>query len=235
MRYLPHFEEDGQTPRNLDWIFCYMLFPECEQDAIRAATVLDDEKKVIKAGLQSDYGTVGRLVVKEMTSRVTEVRVSGQIFYQMLLNQSARRTAEYRKANYAVVEWLSQKRNTEGQRPKISGDRMRGKFKQYRSSLHLWALYEFLERGEKEIVFKDIAVFHKFKLGSEALRRIAVGQGIQVPAPAGSSKDWDPWCPHSVYSKILDSGVFDIELPGENPDFSAILRGYKNKPFDSSN
>ena len=65
MRFLPHFKEDGETTRAFHWTHCYMAYPECEQDAIRAATVLDDESRAIKLGLQSDFGAIGKMVRKK--------------------------------------------------------------------------------------------------------------------------------------------------------------------------
>jgi len=232
MRFLPHFEDDGETTRALHWTRCYMAFPECEQDAIRAATVLDDESRAIKLRLQSDFGVIGKLVRKKLQSRQVTARISGVIFYQMILNCVRTGEPDFRKAVFAVAEWASLTKDTNGKSLPASGDNFRKQhIPEFRSSLHLWASFEFLEPTEKKVAFNNTAVFHKLMIGAEAMQRLAIHCDMAAKTKAMAA--WEPWQPHPVYGELIDSGDFEIQLPGEDRELLSALKNYTNKPFEN--
>ena len=104
MRFLPHFASNGETTLPLDWTYCYMLLPNDEQDAIRSASVMDEERKAIQLGLQKDYTPTGRFVLKHCKTQHVHGLSAGQVFYQMILNTIRSGEPEFRKSVYAVAE-----------------------------------------------------------------------------------------------------------------------------------
>ena len=81
MRFLPHFASDGETLLPLDWTYSYMLLPNDEQDAIRSASVIEQEQKAIQLGLQKDYTPTGHFVLKHWKTQHIHGISVGQVFY----------------------------------------------------------------------------------------------------------------------------------------------------------
>ena len=63
------------------------------------------------------------------------------------------------------------------------------------------------------------------------MRRLAFH--CEIAAKTEAMAAWNPWWPHSVYGEVIDSGDFEIQLPGNDAKLLSALKDYKNKPFEN--
>ncbi len=232
MKRLPHFAPDGKTLCPMDRSYFYMVFPGNEQDAIRAATVIEDEKNAIQQSLQDGFGEIGKFVLKKLDERHIRGMACGQVFYQIVLNTVNHSKPDFRKSVFSVAEALFSGRTPQGEPIRISGDNLRKYFPMFAGAAHLWASFAFLDPHEQEQAFVENAVFHKLMIGAEFLRLTAIE--IRLPSLVPAMRDWDPWCPHPVYGEILINGEADVEFPGDSDRLIAKMEEYRNKPYENS-
>lgn len=210
-----------------------MALPKDEQDAIRSASVIDQETLAIQAGLQADYTPTGKFVLKRWETQRIHGISAGQVFYQMILNTINSGKPNFRKSVYSVAESLFGGKDLAGKTYPISGDNLRKRtFPKFISAPHLWASYGFLTPEEQLHAFVEIQIFYKFMTGAECLRRIAID--LRLPTLVDSMSDWDPWCPHPVFGEIIETGDFEFEFPGEDDRLSSKLLEYKHKPYETN-
>lgn len=155
-RVLP-LTQDGQLRDRYSLVaYCYLIFPESEQAAIRAHDVICAENDAVEAGHQTAHSEIGVLVENRMLKRINNARIVGSVFYQMIINKRKRGAADYRKAIFSVAEWASTTKTNRRKSLPASGDNIRKvHFPEFRSALHYWAAFQFLDNHEQNDPFVE--------------------------------------------------------------------------------
>ncbi|SNT41919.1 hypothetical protein [Tropicimonas sediminicola] len=233
MSELPIVEADGQQVLWEHLIaYCYVAYPENEQDALRALETLVSENEAMQAGLQDGYGDIGVMINKRITSRINNARLAGLVFYQMILNSQERGSPDFRKAVFAVAEWASVTKTNFGKALPSSGDNLRKlHFPMFKSAIHYWAAFQLLPETDQIRVFSDENSFTRLMTTAAQIYKLACELG--VPKQTRAMRDWDPWLVPKVYSDMVLSGDVSVCLPPETDEIRSLLKGYRNKPFEN--
>jgi hypothetical protein len=216
-RELPILDADGELRGRAGlWTWCYMSFSENEQDAIRAGNCLYDENDCIDLGMQDGYREVGLVVQKLMTRRMTQARISGQVFWQMVLNCQNRGEPDFRKAVFSIAEWASITKTENGRQLPASGDNLRKEqFPRFRSAMYFWVAFDLMDVADQRTVFAggdDESSFLKFLAAASEIQRVSESLDLQNKTPA--LENWDPW----VVPKVMRTALHEtmtIRFPDE--------------------
>lgn len=226
MRYLPITDIDGNFRDNAcTWAFCYLAFPESEQDAIRAAECLVSEIEAIECGEQADLSEVGALVSRHVSKRMRNARKCGLVLYQMLKNNEELGGLNLRKALFTISEWFSTAKTVDGRGMASDARNLRKVFKDFVNALPYWAAFELLPIEKQKVVFSDLNVFHDLLVASAKIEmeceKVDVKQKIQ---------GWNPWKVPKKYSDMISQNEIEVILPSQPVTIRDIVESYRWHP-----
>lgn len=232
MRDLPVLESDGRYAKWMTLIaYCYLLFPEDEQEAIRAIEVMVAEEEAMQSGLQSGYGEIGKLVSRLLAKRLQRARNSGLLFLQIILNAEKRGNPFVMRAEFAVAEFLAKVKSESGKPLAGSGNNIRKRsFPAFKSAVHYWAAFELLRASDKRNCFNEVDAFHRLMMTSAELLRRAVELDLESRVELLSN--WDPWVMPQTYVELISEGRVSVIIPEEAAEISELIKDYSHKPFD---
>jgi hypothetical protein len=230
-RVLP-LTQDGQLRDRYSLIaYCHLVYPESEQSALRALDVINAENDASEAGLQDRFTEIGTMVERRMLKRVHNARLAGYVFYQMVMNKRERGAADFRKAIYAVSEWAATNKTVKGKPLPSDGDNLRKvHFPEFRSALHYWAAFQFLEDHEQFAAPQE-PHFTKWMLIAAGILREA--EELRLDEGCEPLKDWNPWRVPDLYVQPLQNGEVVYNPPEEDDEIRARIKTYRAKPFEN--
>jgi hypothetical protein len=233
LRHLPLIEADGNYAEWMPLIgYCYLLFPENEQDALRSLEVLVSENEAMQSGLQDGYGEIGVAVKRLLTRRTQRARNSGLFFLQLIMNMQTRGEPLVMQAEFAVAELLASTKTDMGKSIAVSGNNLRKRsFPLFKSAAHYWAAFQLLPLQDQLDCFTEIDSFHRLMMAATELHRMATE--FSLPQSVELLKDWNPWLAPQNYTDLIAEGSIKVVIPNEPTEITRILGEYSHKPYES--